>query len=151
MNISSIHVTDFTSSPESLCLIVRRSMAAGAVTSWIMMVGRESEIVIVMANPVLCWLIVRIMVDSVSCWHLIVDSGGAPWSRWQLMVDPDCVLWWHPIVMADPGRGGCWPWTMITTRHYNNYTWHLLHFCPSWERDPSHVVLSEVSTFFLPC
>ena len=30
------------------------------------------------------------------------------------------------------------------------YTWHLLHFCPSWERDPSHVALSEVSTFFLP-
>ena len=25
-------------------------------------------------------------------------------------------------------------------------TWHLLHFCPSWERDPSHVALSEVST-----
>ena len=31
------------------------------------------------------------------------------------------------------------------------YTWHLLHFCLSWERDPSHVALSEVSTFFLPC
>ena len=31
-----------------------------------------------------------------------------------------------------------------------SYTWHLLHFCPSWERDPSHVALSEVSTFFLP-
>ena len=31
------------------------------------------------------------------------------------------------------------------------YTWHLLHFCPSWERDPSHVALSEGSTFFLNC
>ena len=30
------------------------------------------------------------------------------------------------------------------------YRWHLLHYCPSWERDPSHVALSEVSTFFLP-
>ena len=26
-----------------------------------------------------------------------------------------------------------------------------MHFCPSWERDPSHVALSEVSMFFLPC
>ena len=30
------------------------------------------------------------------------------------------------------------------------YTQHLLHLCLSWERDPSHVALSEVFTFFLP-
>lgn len=53
------HVTDLTSFPESLCLIVRRSRAATAASSWIMMVDRESEIVI-------------IMVDPASCWHLIV-------------------------------------------------------------------------------
>ena len=28
-----------------------------------------------------------------------------------------------------------------------HYTWHLLHYCQSWERDPSHVALTEVSTF----
>ena len=30
------------------------------------------------------------------------------------------------------------------------YSRHLLHFCPSWERDPSHVALSEVFMFFCP-
>ena len=29
-----------------------------------------------------------------------------------------------------------------------SYTRHLLHFCPSWERPPSHVALSGVSVCF---
>ena len=31
-----------------------------------------------------------------------------------------------------------------------SYTLHLLHFCPSWERDPSHMALSLrfLSCFF---
>ena len=79
--ISSIHVTDLTSAPESLCLIVRRSRAAAAATLWIMMVDRVSEIVNVMVDPVSCWLIIIILADPVSCWHLIMvvdhDRGGS--------------------------------------------------------------------------
>ena len=45
------------------------------------MVDRESEIVIVMVDPVSSWLIIIIMADPVSCWHLIVvvdhDQGGS--------------------------------------------------------------------------
>ena len=69
--ISSMHVTDSTSSLESFCFIVCRSRTAAAATSWIMMVDRESEIV-------------NVSVDPVSFWHLIVvvdhDRGGGSWS-----------------------------------------------------------------------
>ena len=112
IHISSIHVTDLTSSPESLCLIVCRSRAVAASTSWNMLVDRVSEIVIV-------------MVDPVSCWHLIMvvdhDWGGSWW--WILMaaVDNDCGLWWHLISMVDHDHGGCWPWTMITMRLLDMY------------------------------
>ena len=63
-------------------------------------------------GPRLRW---QLMVDPVSCWHLIVVVDHDWW--WILMtaVDHDCGLQW-PILMVDPDRGGCWPWTMITSR-----------------------------------
>ena len=52
-----------------------------------MMVDRESEIVIVMAES----CIVLSDRDHIggSCIVLASDSGGGPRSRWQPMVDPD--------------------------------------------------------------
>ena len=96
-------------------------------------------------------------------------GGGGPRSRWQLMMDPcgGTGQWLWTILASD---GGSWSWGQLTidwlqqdsliysvpplqNLNFDNvliYTWHLLHLCPSWERDPSHVALSEVSTFFLP-
>ena len=51
---------------------VLSSRATAVATSWIMMVDRVSEIVIIMADPV-------------SCWHLIVVVDHDR----QLMMDPD--------------------------------------------------------------
>ena len=66
------------------------------------------------------WLIVIIMADPVSCWHLIVvvdhDQGSSWWWILMAVVDNDWGLWWHPIVMVDPDCGGIWPGTMISTR-----------------------------------
>ena len=110
IDVSSIHVTDMASSPESLCLIVCWSRAAAAATSWIMMVDHESEIIFVMADPVSCWLIVILLADPVLCCHLIVDSGVGPWLRWQPMVDPDGGSGsWRWIV----DYGGIWFWLWI--------------------------------------
>ena len=120
MNISSIHVTDLNSSPESLSLIVRRSRAVdydgdGESSNR----DRDRNDGSFTVDSVSCWLIVITMADPVSCWHLTVlvdhDWGGSWW--WLLMaaVDNDCGLWWHPIVMVDHVRGGCWPWNMMTT------------------------------------
>ena len=124
INVSSIHVPDLTSSQESLCLIVCRSRATAAATSWIMMVDCESEIVILMAHPVSCWLIVIVMADPVSCWQLIVDSGGWPWSRWILMaaVDRDNGLL---TMVATDHDGGSW-WLLIMNYDYNKTAWHTI-------------------------
>ena len=112
-----------------------------------------------MTDSVSCWLIVIIMADPLSCWHLIVvvdhDRGGSWW--WILSRQ------WLWTIVASDLDGGSWSWGQLNIDYdYSRtiypyladvllYTWHLFHFCPSWERDPSHVALSEVSTFFLPC
>ena len=99
IHISSIHVTDFSSSPESLCLIVHRSRAPAVSTSWIMICGsriRDRNGGPSIVDSESCWLIVIIMADPLSCWHLIMvvdhDRGGSWW--WILMaaVDKDCGL-----------------------------------------------------------
>ena len=87
INITSIHVTDLTSSPESPG---PRLLPHHGLWS----VDRVSEIVIIMADPV-------------SCWHLIVvhDRGGSWW--WILiLVDHDCGLW---TIVAFDFDGGSWP------------------------------------------
>ena len=61
---------------------------------------------------------------------------GGSWSCWLLTMDCDC--------------SGTASMPLKTLMMNVFYTWHLLHFCPSWERDPSHVALSEVSTYFYP-
>ena len=84
IHISAIHVTDLTSSPESLCLIVRRSRTPAVATSWIMTCGsriRDRNGGSSIADSVSCWLIVIIMADPLSCWHLTMvvdhDRGGS--------------------------------------------------------------------------
>ena len=41
----------------------------------------------------------------------------------------------HPIFMVDPDRGGCWPWTMITTRLLD--TIFLLRYSTITDNNPS--------------
>ena len=81
MNVSSLHFTDLTSSPESLCFIVCKSRAL-----WIMMVDCHLEIMIVMLGPVSCSHMIVIVVVN----H---DRGGSRW--WTLMaaMDYDDGLW----------------------------------------------------------
>ena len=171
MNVSSIHVTDLTSSPESLCLggsciVLAFDNGGGPRSRWQLMMdpyGGTGQ-----------WL-----------WTIVasgLDDGS--WSWWQLTIDYDYSRTPWYIVASDPDGGSWWWWLLTMDYDYqsidwpsdytnkcllrfsiitdNNpsihwlsdvmlYTWHLLHFCPSWERDPSHVALSEVSMFFLPC
>ena len=97
-------------------------------------------------------------------WTIVAsDLDGGSWSWWLLTIDYDYnktasytifLLRYSTIIDNNPSIH--WPSIMLQNVYSNHlsdvlhYTWHLLHFCPSWERDPSHVALSEVSTFFLP-
>ena len=107
-----------------------------------------------------CWLF--IMGLLLSCWEVSGVRAGTVWigpgpqrlmQQKQLDSAAFTVCSWATPVNA-----------CFIIVHFNNkafqsasheiyctFVWHLLHFCPSWERDPSHVALSEVSTFFLPC
>ena len=107
LHISSIYVTDLTSSPESLCFIIRRSRA----TSWNMICGSRtgdrnggSSI----ADSVSCWLIVIIMADPLSYWHLIIvvdhDRGGSWW--WILNGGTGQWLWDYSGIRS-------WRWILI--------------------------------------
>ena len=98
-------------------------------------------------------------------WHLIVvvdpDRGGS-WS-WTILFNktawyPICLLTYSTItdnissinllsiMLQTVSSNQCCIYSYcVDVLHY---AWHLLHFCPSWEKDPSHVALSEVPMFF---
>ena len=73
----SQHVTDLTSAPEFLCPIVRRSRASAVATSWSTTCGsriRDRNGGSSIADSVSYWLVVTIMADPLSCWHLAIFS-----------------------------------------------------------------------------
>ena len=92
-------------------------------------------------------------------WTIVAsDLDGGSWSWWKLNIDYDCsrTPWYRVFLLrystiTDNNPSIHWPSVILQNVHpyqccYNLYlddvllyTWHLLHFCPSWERDPSHV------------
>ena len=94
-------------------------------------------------------------------WTIVASDIDGSWSWWLLTIDYDCsrtawyiifLLRYSTITNNNPSIH--WP-SVMRKRVYSNqcckypcldnvllYTWNLLHFCPSWERDPSHVALS---------
>ena len=126
--------------PGVLVIIIWRSRATAVATSWIMMVDRESEILIDIADTVSCWLIVIVLADPVSCWHLIVvvDHNGGSW-WWSLMaaVDHDDGLW---TMMASDHDVVSWSWwLLIVDYHYNktaSYTICILKYSTITDNNP---------------
>ena len=97
-------------------------------------------------------------------WWTTIEGAaddGPEWRQWTMTVDYSGIRSWWRIMILLAADHRLWlqqDYAMFTLKNAAKtfllnlfYTWHLLHFCPSWERDPSHVALSEVSTFFLPC
>ena len=92
-------------------------------------------------------------IHKVSIWDMIKYSrwsgtrGHILSTEWMqtcpLPHSKDRPLSWCPLT---------WSSFIMNLKNVNTDLFHMqcLHFCPSWERDPSHVALSEVSTFFLP-
>ena len=93
-------------------------------------------------------------------WTIVAsDLDGGSWSWWLLTIDYDYnrTAWYAIFLLrystiTDNNPSIHWPSVMLQTVYSNqfckypylsdvlHYTWHLLYFCPSWERDPSHVV-----------
>ena len=94
-------------------------------------------------------------------WTIVAsDLDGGSWSWWLLTLDynNNKTAWYIVFllrysIITDNNLSTHWPSVMLQSVYYNQcrkypylsdvllYTWHLLHFCPSWERDPSHVAL----------
>ena len=93
INILSIHVTDWTSFPESLCYIVWRSRTAAVATSWIMMVDRRLG----------SWTTDHYGGSRIT--HRDGDPAADRGSWWWIKMT-DRRYWWHLIVVVmDPDRG----------------------------------------------
>ena len=143
INISSIHVTELTSSPESLCLIVCRSRAVA--TSWIMTCGphirdRDHNGGSSMADSV-SWLADR---DNKGGSFIVLasDNGGGPRSRWQLMVDPNggSEQWLWTIVASDLDRGSWSCWLLTIDYDCSRTAWYivfLLRYLTITDNNPS--------------
>ena len=113
------------------------------------------------------WWILMVDPDGFSgqwLWTIVAsDHVGGSWDydynktasyiifllRYSTITDNNPSIHWPSVMLQSVYSNQCCKYPYLADVLL--YTGHLLHFCPSWERDPSHVVLSEVSTFFLPC
>ena len=119
----------------------------------------------------LCTLMFRItQLPQISFWCLYTPGSGVMADRVAVVLSPGsraldleswlCLLLWSWII--SPGWISSWIHHLIIDtciyKHldylcckciiFSISTRHLLHVCPSWERDPSSVALPEVSPMF---
>ena len=59
--------------------------------------------------------------------------------RYFTIADNNPSIHWPSILLQSVYSNQCYKYPYLSD--VLHYTWHLLHFCPSWERDPSHVAL----------
>ena len=110
INVSSIHVTDLTSSLECLCFIVYRSRTYVYIMdhdggSLIRDHDRNGGSCIVQADR-----------DNNGGSFIVLasDNCGGSWSRWQLMVDTDGGSGqWLWTIVASECDGGFWSWWLL--------------------------------------
>jgi hypothetical protein len=69
---------------------------------------------------------------------------------WSWIISPGWISSWIHLLIIDTCISKHLDYLCCKCIIFSIYTRHLLHVCPSWERDPSSVALPEVSPIFFP-